>query len=283
MDEKRKKYQIDGDRLRAARKQAALSVEALSEEARKLAEISPEERGFSVSEIQKYEKGGAYIYAEKLKILATILGVKPEGIIFFDTPEQLSQTPQFRAWYGFVESAYFYKDKSVTLVLYKEYMEFVFPCCEPSWDALSARNSTEGQAKDSPKTLNAVYTFTKKIGLKKADFLFTHELLIAINGSRNELMLKIIDDRHIAEKFRRIIEKHLQLLDKIGEQIELGAIQYEVADLERLKSCFSMLNHFLGYAELSAAKSIEEYGGGDWGAFRAEIYDQIMYAELENL
>ena len=44
-----------------------------------------------------------------------------------------------------------------------------------------------------------------------------------------------------------------------------------------------MLNHYLSYAKLSAAKSIEEYGGGDWGAFREEIYDQIMHAELDGL
>ena len=281
MSEKRKKYQVDGDKLRAARKQAALSVEALSRKA--LVQLSEDGKGFSVSDIQKYEKGGAYIYADKLKILATILGVKPEGIVFFDTPEQCSQTPQFRAWYGFVESTHSYKDKYVTLVLYKKYMKFVFSYCQPSWDALSKRNSTEEKAKDPPKTLNAIYAFTKKIGLRKADFLFTHEILIAINGPRNELMLKIIDDRHISEKFRRVIEKHLQLLDKIGEQIKFGAVRYKVADLEQLKICFSMLNHYLSYAKLSAAKSIEEYGGGDWGAFREEIYDQIMHAELDGL
>ncbi len=284
MAEKRKKYQIDADKLRAARKQAALTVEKLSEEARRLAELAPEQDGFSVSEIQKYEKGGTYIYADKLKILASILNIKPEDIIFFDTPEPLSQTPQFRSWFGFVESTHYYKDKYLVLTLYNDYKDFVFSCCMPSWNALAKRNSTQrSQGESFNSTNSAIYTYTRKLGLKKADFLFTHEILCAINGPRNEAMLKVTVDRHIAEKFRRVIEKHQQLLDKIREQIELGAVQYKVSDLERLKACFSMLRHYLAYAELSAAKSIKNYGDGDWGAFREEIDDQIKYAEFLEL
>lgn len=284
MAEKRKKYQIDGDKLKEARKWASLSVEQLSEKAKCLANIAQEERGFSVSEIQKYEKGGAYIYADKLKILATILKIKPEHIIFYDTPEPLSETSQFRAWFGFVESASCYKNKYSALTLYNGYAEFVFSCCAPSWDALSKLNSTEkSQKENSNATHDAIYTYTRKLSLKKVDFHFTRDILQAINRSRNEAMLKVTVDRHIAEKFRRLIEKHQQLLDKIQEQVEIGAIQYNLTDLEQLKEYFSMLFHFLIYAEQRTARIVDEYSNGDWAAFQEELYDQIMYAELEEL
>lgn len=168
MTEPRKKYQIDADKLRAARKQAALSVEELSEKARRLANLAPEQNGFSVSGILHYEKGGANIDADKLKILASVLGIKPEGIIFFDTPELLSQTPQFRSWYGFVESTHYYKDKFLALALYKDYEDFVFSFCTPYWEALKEQNSTQrGQKKNFRLTHNTIYTYTRKFHLKK--------------------------------------------------------------------------------------------------------------------
>lgn len=84
MRDRKKKYRVNAVRLKAARKNAKLTVEKLSELAQRENEESGSKKaGFSVSDIQKYEKGGAYIYAEKLKILASLLNTCPEDIIFF--------------------------------------------------------------------------------------------------------------------------------------------------------------------------------------------------------
>lgn len=282
----RKKYRIDGDKLKAARKRAALTVEELSEKANEAYS-----KGFSISDIQKYEKGDTFIYADKLKIFASILNVRPEDIIFFDVPGPLTDTLQYKTWRNFIEDVFTsYIDRYHGLCLYKNYMSIVFDYCGQSWDALSAASSidTKGENKKAPGKHNAIYSSTRNNGLKKKDFLFTNNILIALVAKKDEAMLLVTENRHIAEMFRRKLSKHLEIIKVLKEEIATGKIEYRLPEIEQLSEYFTTLSKSLEYAEFCARNEKQQelsdnYGNGDWAAYQEELQDQVMYSELDEL
>lgn len=248
-------------------------------------------RGFSVSDIQKYEKGDAFIYADKLKILASKLNVRPEEIIFFDVSGPLTDTLQYKTWRNFLDDVFASrKDRYQGLCHYKNYMSFMFDCCGPSWDALSSASSTDPKVanKNTPRRQNAIYSSTRKHGLKKRDFHFTREILIALVVKKDEAMLLVAKNRHIAEIFKRKLLKHQEIFEELKREIEIGKIKYRLSEIEQLNEYFTYLTNSLNYAEFCARNEKQQelrdhHGDGDWAAFQEELRDQMMYAEFDDL
>lgn len=329
----RKKYRVDAEKFKAARKRAALTVEELSKKAieemikavaetkanelwnreregrqftsldedisarRKIYERvrseipSDETRGFSVSDIQKYEKGGAFIYADKLKILMPILNVRPEEIIFFDEPGRFTDTVQFKTWRYFVDDIFRNSSRGYGLYLYGNYRTFVDNCCKSSWDALSTASSTASRTKEkTPAQQNTIYAATRKIGLKKKDFLETSEILAALAFGKDEAVFLSTKDHHIAEIFKRNISKHQSLLQVLKEQAGQGKIeyQYSITEIKQLNDYFTTLTESIDRAKQHAEIEKEElfrdmYGYGDQAEYYRELHEELTYAELDNL
>lgn len=286
----KKKYRVDAEKFKAARKRAALTVEKLSILASaEYTKIDPEARGFSVSDIQKYEKGGAFIYADKLKILVSILAVRPEEIIFFDEPGRLTDTVPFKTWRYFVEDIVRNSARGYGLYLYGNYRAFISGCCGPSWSALSSASSIAPKSKEeTPTQLNAIYSATRKIGLKKKDFAETNEVLASLATGEDETILFFVKDHHIAEIFKRNILKHQNLLQVLKELTEQGEIQYSISEIKQLNEYFTTLLESIDRAKHHVETEKEEmftdiYGYGDRAEYYRELHEELTYAELDNL
>ena len=286
--DKRKKYRVNAVQLKAARNNANLTVEELSELAQKENEESGNKKaGFSVSDIQKYEKGGAYIYAEKLKILASLLNVCPKEIIFFDTPEPLTDTLEFKTWQYFSDHMASCTARSWGLHFYKCYKSFIFNCCNPSWDRLSGNNSTTVTKKEnnSTESMTAVYACTRRASLRKIDFENTLEILRLLATNTEEAKLLVTQDRHIAELFEQTIKKHQKLLSK--EFKKLKDITLDAKYIEGLQVYFDKLLCTLKTSEWEAVGERREELGYDMDSdqreYHEEIYKQVMLADLMDL
>ena len=101
-------------------------------------------------------------------------------------------------------------------------------------------------------------------------------------------MLRITEDRHVAEQFKRMVLKHQEVLHVIKGQIEAGEVQYSLSDLERLISYFEVLSKSLVYAEFCALgeraeQFLDGYDDSDQAAHHKDIYEQVMYSELDTL
>lgn len=253
-------------------------------------ETDTDKKGFSVSDIQKYEKGDAYIYADKLKILSSILGVRPESILFVDTMEPFSDTAQFKTWRCFVDDIFTYSGRHLGLISYNGYMAFVHSCCGPSWEALSNAGSCsiKGQTTKNQRQQNAIYTCTRKNGLRKSDYNYTRETLVALTYTKDEAMQKIMEDHHIEAIFKREILKHQKVLKAIKRLVDLEETQYDISSLEKLNSYFDTISKCLKYAEFRVLNErkgelFESYGDSDEVAYHGEIYEQIIYSEFDAL
>lgn len=288
MRDRKKKYRVNAVRLKAARKNAKLTVEKLSELAQRENEESGSKKaGFSVSDIQKYEKGGAYIYAEKLKILASLLNTCPEDIIFFDTPEPLSDTLEFKTWQYFSDYMASCTARLWGVHFYKRYMSFIFNCCNPSWERLSGNNSTTVMKKEnnSTETMTAVYAYTRRASLRRIDFENTLEILELLATNIEETKLLVTQDRHIAELFEQAIRKHQALLDELIKSNK--AMELDAKHIKGMRVYFDILLCALKKSEWKAAgdkrEPFEYDVDSDQAAYHEEIYWQVMLSDLREL
>lgn len=289
MAEKRK-YRVDAEKFKAARKRVALTVDELSNLAQiEYTKICPEVRGFSASDIQKYEKGGAFIYADKLKILTSILNVTPQEIIFWKEPGLFTDTIQFKTWKYFIEDMFRNPDRGYGIYIYGNYRAFVSVYCGPSWNALSVASSTATEPKEkAPTQQNAIYSATRKIGLKKKDFMETNEVLASLATGKDETIFLIMKDHHIAEVFKRNVLKHRELLQCLIELMKQGEIQYSTSEIRKLNEYFTILIESIDRAKHHAEIEKEEifaekYDYADKAEYYRDLHEGLICAELDNL
>lgn len=284
------KFLLDAEKLKAARKKAALSLEDLSniaygEESKKNPNSkNPDERGFSESDIQKYEKGGAWIYADKLKRISDILDVDPKELIFFEPPFPFASSIEFNAWCYFVNNISEYSKLIQGAFLFHKYSNFVRSNCGAIWDELSSRSAASSVKPPKVKKHNVIYTATRKFRLRKKDFEDTKKVLIALVRKREEAIILSASNHHIAELFKRNLLKHQRLLQVMKEKVEQGEISYSLSEITELTTIFAVM---VGVIEGAQRRAEEEsfhdiYGDGDEAEYYYDIIDEFTYKEFYN-
>lgn len=289
----KKKFLVDAEKLKAARKKAALSVEDLSSIAyTEIAEENPNSENpdvlsFSASDIQKYEKGGALIYADKLKRLSNLLDVDPKELVFFDSPYLFTSSIEFKTWCYFVNDISKHSNQIQGRFLFQSYSDLVSSCCKPMWDALSSSSAASSDKPPKNAKHNAVYTATRKLRLRKKDFEETKEVLNALLRQREDAIILSLSNRHIAELFKRNIRKHQLLLQVLKENVEQGEIQYSLSEIAQLTEYFATMTTFLEEARLQAEKEKQEifydvYGYGDEAEYFQDVINGYEDGEFYN-
>lgn len=161
IDMDNKKFRIAPSKFRTARKEAGYSVEQLAEE-----------YGYSVSLIEKYEKGGAYITELDLRRIGKLLKVEPADIIEEDAVGERERLK----WQFFLDSIAVGFGVQST---YNYFQECVIKYCLPYWEQLSKKKMKDDSC-DNRKQKNLarnVYNCTRKVHFKKKDLNYFGEII----------------------------------------------------------------------------------------------------------
>lgn len=166
-----KKYRVDSDKFRAARKSMGYTIQRLADELR-----------CSESQIAKYEKGGAYIKEEKLSKICSLLKKEPTEIIVENFPDDANfeDSIDYLRWKFLLDCIVGNFGVGGTYLHFRDCVEIY---CAPYWKQLSKNSEikvkeTASKEETTSENLpdNSVYMCTRKYHFKKKDLFYLTEI-----------------------------------------------------------------------------------------------------------